>query len=166
MLIGWSGPQGLSRVHSDESGETRRKEVQQLFADTLLTCTRWCRRTCAWRCPPGYAPCTAQSPSAWCGPPSPAKYSPALGPYRLFLANANVPALKLFHLNRSWKQRIESSSRSMSKYRRVTHQVVSSRKIPSRSKCINSSPPLRYSKIKYSFPHVWNAYTKSTMNGC
>lgn len=38
--------------------------------------------------------------------------------------------------------------------------------MPSRSKCINNSPPLRYSSIRYSFPSVWKAYTSSTINGC
>lgn len=46
------------------------------------------------------------------------------------------------------------------------YHVVSSRKIPSRSKCMNSSPPLKYSRIKYNLPSVWKAYTNSTMNGC
>lgn len=38
--------------------------------------------------------------------------------------------------------------------------------MPSRSKCINSSPPLRYSSMRYNLPPVWKAYIKSTINGC
>jgi len=37
------------------------------------------------------------------------------------------------------------------------YPAVSSMKIPSLSSCINSSPPHKYSRIKYSFPPVWNA---------
>lgn len=37
---------------------------------------------------------------------------------------------------------------------KTSYQAVSSRNIPSRSKCIKSSPPLKYSKIKYSLPPV------------
>lgn len=48
----------------------------------------------------------------------------------------------------------------------ISYQAVSSRKMPSRSRCMNNSPPLKYSNIKYSFPPVWNAYIKSTMKGC
>lgn len=47
-----------------------------------------------------------------------------------------------------------------------TYHAVSSRKMPSLSKCINNSPPLKYSKIKYNLPSVWKAYINSTMNGC
>lgn len=38
--------------------------------------------------------------------------------------------------------------------------------MPSLSKYVKSSPPHRYSKIKYNLPPVWNAYIKFTINGC
>lgn len=46
------------------------------------------------------------------------------------------------------------------------YHAVSSMKIPSRSSCMNSSPPHKYSSIKYNFSPVWKAYIKSTMKGC
>ena len=33
-----------------------------------------------------------------------------------------------------------------------SYQAISSENVPSRSNCMNNSPPERYSKIKYNFP--------------
>lgn len=46
------------------------------------------------------------------------------------------------------------------------YRAASSRKTPSCSSNVKSSPPLRYSIIKYNFSPVWNAYTRSTTKVC
>lgn len=37
--------------------------------------------------------------------------------------------------------------------------------VPSLSRCMNSSPPDRYSRMRYSLPFVWNAYERSHIKG-
>lgn len=91
---------------------------------------------------------------------------PSAATCRWFPTSEGVPRRGRFRSSRSWK-RFFQLKKEISKVLWIkVYQVVSSRKIPSRSKCMNSSPPLRYSRIKYSLPPVWNAYTNSTMNGC
>ncbi len=58
----------------------------------------------------------------------------------------------LFHISILYTKRIQRSLLFSSIIK--SYPAVSSKNIPSRSNCINNSPPDKYSNIKYNFPPV------------
>ena len=133
-------------------------------------CTLWCRRRCESPCSRQWTPCIDRSLWAWHDPERQAECSQAWDLCRWFPGvkgnvnkiprgwniyipvGANALGPKLFLLHKNMLCPLKYCKTIISGL--TSKQRSKPKNIPSLSRCIKSSPPLRYSRIKYSFPFV------------